>query len=227
MDLAQAHTDLQRRDTGAKFYVPPSYYEGVCSWDYCSWWTKISTPYLSQSVEKVHRTTTNKNELLREAVYIICHLRPLYEFVYGAVEISGVTGDSYTKGGPSLSSSKKGQKKVSGSNRRPQKKNKRTPNDQLSATVNSPDQSPIEVNFKRARYDRLNQYDDSSIGDGTGFEHLLIAHLGTFIGQETLDQQDAPTTKVGIPLPEAPPVVVEHSDIAVTAIILVSEMSDD
>ena len=47
MDLAQAHANLQRRDTGAKFYVPPSYYEGVCSWDYCSWWTKISTPYLS------------------------------------------------------------------------------------------------------------------------------------------------------------------------------------
>ena len=54
MDLVQAHADLQRRDTGAEFYVPPSYYEGVCSWDYCSWWTKISTPYLSQSVEKVH-----------------------------------------------------------------------------------------------------------------------------------------------------------------------------
>ncbi|KAJ8435463.1 hypothetical protein Cgig2_021096 [Carnegiea gigantea] len=29
MDLGQAHADLQRRDTVAKFYVPPSYYEGV------------------------------------------------------------------------------------------------------------------------------------------------------------------------------------------------------
>ncbi|KAJ8435461.1 LOW QUALITY PROTEIN: hypothetical protein Cgig2_021094 [Carnegiea gigantea] len=28
MDLAQAHADLERRDTGAKFYVPPSYYKG-------------------------------------------------------------------------------------------------------------------------------------------------------------------------------------------------------
>ena len=107
MDLVQAHADLQRRDTGAKFYVPHSYYEGVCSWDYCSWWTKINTPYLSQSVEKVHQITTNKNELLREAVYIIGHLRPLCEFVPGAVEISGVTGDNCTKGGPSLSSSEK------------------------------------------------------------------------------------------------------------------------
>ncbi|KAJ8427718.1 hypothetical protein Cgig2_022192 [Carnegiea gigantea] len=40
MELAQARADLQRRDTGSKFYVPPSYYEGVCSWDYCSWWIK-------------------------------------------------------------------------------------------------------------------------------------------------------------------------------------------
>ncbi|KAJ8430069.1 hypothetical protein Cgig2_028781 [Carnegiea gigantea] len=31
MDLAQANADLQRRDTRAKFYVPPSYYEGLSS----------------------------------------------------------------------------------------------------------------------------------------------------------------------------------------------------
>ncbi|KAJ8439084.1 hypothetical protein Cgig2_009227 [Carnegiea gigantea] len=29
MELAQAYADLQRRDMGAKFYVPPSYYEGI------------------------------------------------------------------------------------------------------------------------------------------------------------------------------------------------------
>ncbi|KAJ8444878.1 hypothetical protein Cgig2_029809 [Carnegiea gigantea] len=44
---------------------------------------------------------------------------------------------------------------------------------------------------------------------------------------ETLDQQDAPTRKIEIPLPEAPPVAVERSDIVVIAIIPVSEMSDD
>jgi len=63
---------------------------------------------------------------LREAVYIIGHLCPLCEFAPGAVEISGVTGDNCTKGGPSLSSSEKGKKKVSSGNRRPQKKNKKT-----------------------------------------------------------------------------------------------------
>jgi len=56
---------------------------------------------------------------------------------------------------------------------------------------------------------------------------LPIADLGTFIGHETLDQQDAPTRKIGIPLPEAPPVAVKHSHVVVTAIIHVSEMSDD
>ncbi|KAJ8434749.1 hypothetical protein Cgig2_001952 [Carnegiea gigantea] len=227
MDLAQAHADLQTWDTGVKFYVPPFYYEGVCSWDYCSWWTKISTPYLSQSDERVHQTTTNKNELLRDAVYIIGHQRPLCELVPGAVKISGVTGDNCTKEGPSLSSSKKGKKKVSSGNKRPQKKNKRTPNDQSSATPNSHDQSPIEVNFRRARYDHPNQSDDSDIGNGTGFEDLPIAGLGTFIGQETLDQQDAPTRKIGIPLLKAPPIAVERSDILVTAIIPMSKMSDD
>ncbi|KAJ8443399.1 hypothetical protein Cgig2_018832 [Carnegiea gigantea] len=152
MDLAQAYADLQRRDTEAKFYIPPSYYKGVCSWDYCRWWTKISTPYLSQSVERVHHTTTNKNELLREVVSLFLELLKFRELQVIIVP----------RGDPSLSSSEKGKKKVSSGNRRPQKKNKRTPNDQSSATANSHDQSPIEVNFKRARYDRLNPISESS-----------------------------------------------------------------
>ena len=42
-----------------------------------------------------------------------------------------------------------------------------------------------------------------------------------------MDQQDAPTRKIEIPLPVVPPVAVEHSYVVVTAIIPVSEMSDD
>jgi len=124
-------------------------------------------------------------------------MRPLCEFVPGAVEISGVTGDNCTREEPSISSSEKGKTKISSGNRRPQKKNNRTPNDQLFATANSHDQSAIEVNFKRARYDRPNQFDDSDMGDGTRFEDLPLGDLGTFIGQETLDQQDALTRKNG------------------------------
>jgi len=74
---------------------------------------------LSQSVEKVHQTTTNKQELLRETVYIIDHLRPLCEFVPEAVEVSGVMGNNCTKDKPSVSSSEKGKAKVFGSNKRP------------------------------------------------------------------------------------------------------------
>ena len=139
-------------------------------------------PYLSQSVEKLHQTIMNKNELLREVVYIIDHLCPLCEFVPRAVESFGVTGNNCTKEKALVSSSKKGKTKVSGGKKRPskKKKNKRTHNDQSPTTANSRDQSPIEVNFKRARYDRLNQSYDSDMGDGTGFEDLPITDLDTF-----------------------------------------------
>ena len=79
-------------------------------------------------------------------------------------------------------------------------------------TANSHDQSPIEVNFKRASYDRPNQFDDYDIGDGTGFEDFPIADVGSFIGHETLDQHDAPIRQVGIPLPKVPLVTVYCSN---------------
>ena len=63
--------------------------------------------------------------------------------------------------------------------------------------ANSRDQSPIEVNFKRARYVRHNHFDDFDMGDDVGFEDFLIADWDTFIEQGTLDQQDAPTKKNG------------------------------
>ena len=166
MSLTQAYAKLQRRDTGAKFYVPPSNYEVAYSWDYCSRWTKISTPYLSQSMEKVHWTTMKKKELLRETIYIIDHLRPLCEFVPKAVEISVVMGNSYAKQKSSVSSSKKGKAKVYGGNKKTQKKkNKRTLDDQSPIMANSHGQSPIEVNFKRACYDHPNHSNDSSTKD--------------------------------------------------------------
>jgi len=73
----------------------------------------------------------NKKEFLRETVYIIDHLRPLCEFIPGAVKILVVMGDSCAKEKLSISSSEKEKTKVSGGNRRPQKKkNQRTPDDQ-------------------------------------------------------------------------------------------------
>ncbi|KAJ8436146.1 hypothetical protein Cgig2_033641 [Carnegiea gigantea] len=52
-----------------------------------------------------------KNELLREAVYIIDHLCSLCEFIPRAVKVSGVTGNSCTKEKPLVSSSEKGKTK--------------------------------------------------------------------------------------------------------------------
>ena len=164
MDPAQAYADLQRRDTGAEFYIPPSYYEGVCSWDYYSWWTKTSTPYLSHSVEKVHQNTANKKEFLREVAYIIDHLRLLCEFVPGVIEISRDMSDICVKEKSSISSSKKGKTKGFGHNKRPLKKNSKKPLTNKSPTTgNSCDKSPIEVNFKRARDDRPDHSDDSDM----------------------------------------------------------------
>jgi len=60
---------------------------------------------------------------------------------------------------------------------------------------NSCDQSPIKINFKKAHYWRPDDYNDSDMGDGTGFEDFLIADLDTFTEQETLNQQNVPTKK--------------------------------
>ena len=126
---------------------------------------------------------------MREAVYIVDHLRLVYEFIPRDIEILGVTGNRSTKEKPSVSSSKKGKTKVSEGNKRPQKKkNKRTSNDQSPAMENSRVQSSIEVSFNRAHYDCPTQFDDSNVGDGTGFEDLPIMDLDTFAGQGTLNQ---------------------------------------
>jgi len=49
-DLARAVATLYKRDTGAKFFIPNVYFEGLCIWSYCNWWVRSNTPYLSQSV---------------------------------------------------------------------------------------------------------------------------------------------------------------------------------
>jgi len=88
-------------------------------------------------------------------------------------------------------------------------------------------QSPIEVNFKRARNDWPTQSDDFDVGDGAGFEDLPIMDLNTFTEQGTLNQQVAPTEKVGVSLHEAPPAKVEHPDAVVAAIFPMPDTSDD
>jgi len=50
MDLTRAVATLYKRDIGAKFFIPNVYFEGLCTWSYCNWWVRFSTPYLSQSV---------------------------------------------------------------------------------------------------------------------------------------------------------------------------------
>jgi len=144
-------------------------------------------------VEKVHQTTTNKKELLREAVYIIDHLPPLCEFVPGVIEISRDMSDNSTKEKSSVPSSEKGKAKIFGDNIRPLKKGSKRPSTDKPPTIGtSCDKSPVEVNFKRAHYDRPDHLDDSDMGDVAGFEDLPVADLDAFTEQETINQQGAP-----------------------------------
>ena len=108
-----------------------------------------------------------------------------------------------------------------------EKKSKRNPHDQSPTMENSRDQSPIEIHFKKARYERPDHSDDSDMGDGTGFEDLPITDLDTFTKQKTLNQQDAPKEKIEAPLHEAPLAAVQHPDVVVAAIIPIPDTSDE
>ena len=122
----------------------------------------------------------NKNELLKETTCITNHLPLLCEFVLRAIEISGMMGENCAKKRPSILSSEKGKSKVSRGNKRPRKSRiKGTPNYQTPTIANSHDQSPIEVNFKRAHYDYPNHSDDSNMRDVTRFEDFPIMDLDT------------------------------------------------
>jgi len=65
------------------------------------------------------------------------------------------------------------------------------------------------------------------MGNGIGFEDLPSADLDTCTEQGTLNQRDAPTEKIEVPLYEAPLIAIEHPDVVVTAIIPMPDTSDD
>ena len=43
-DLAKAQFKLLRTDTGSRFYIPRSSYEGMCTWTYYRWWMSACAP---------------------------------------------------------------------------------------------------------------------------------------------------------------------------------------
>ncbi|KAJ8439010.1 hypothetical protein Cgig2_028456 [Carnegiea gigantea] len=75
MDLAQAHADLQRQDTGVKFYVPPSYYEGED-------WVQES---ILKGVEVIIDIISNHSSA-REFTIEICWLSSKIEEIFDVVE---------------------------------------------------------------------------------------------------------------------------------------------
>jgi len=71
IDIAQVVATFYKRDTGAKFYIPNVYFEGLCTWSYCNWWVRSSTLYLSQSIQKIHQIIVNDKLFLRDQIFII------------------------------------------------------------------------------------------------------------------------------------------------------------
>ncbi|KAJ8431943.1 LOW QUALITY PROTEIN: hypothetical protein Cgig2_000002 [Carnegiea gigantea] len=75
IDLAQANVDLQRRDTGAKFYVPPSYYEGED-------WARES---ILKRLEAIIGIISNHGSA-KDFIIKICWLSSKIEEIFGVVE---------------------------------------------------------------------------------------------------------------------------------------------
>jgi len=97
MDLAQAVATLYRHDAGAKLYITNVYLEGLCPWSYCNWWVRSSTPYLSQSVQKIHQIIINYKAIITEQIFIIDCLRPNPQSIGGPIEISEMVGNKSPK----------------------------------------------------------------------------------------------------------------------------------
>lgn len=66
-DLARAQSTLLQTNTGVRFYIPRSTYEGVCTYTYCRWWMRACTPYLGLSVSNVYLTLTKRPLERRQA----------------------------------------------------------------------------------------------------------------------------------------------------------------
>ncbi|KAJ8421595.1 hypothetical protein Cgig2_020963 [Carnegiea gigantea] len=100
MDLAQAVATLYRDGTGAKLYIPNVYLKGLCTWNYYNWWARSSTPYLSQSVQKIHQVIVNYKAILTEQIFIIDCLRLNPQSIGGPVRISKIVGNKSPKAQP-------------------------------------------------------------------------------------------------------------------------------
>jgi len=65
------------------------------------------------------------------------------------------------------------------------------------------------------------------VGDGAGFEDLSIADLDKFNEERNLNQRDAPTETIEVPLHEMPLAAIKHSDAVNTAIVPMPSTPDD
>lgn len=74
-DLANAQHVLLQTDTGTRFYIPRSTYNGACTWTYCRWWMRACAPYLGRSVSNVYLTLTKRPLERRDDIFVIRSIR--------------------------------------------------------------------------------------------------------------------------------------------------------
>jgi len=202
MELAQTVATLYRCDTGAKFFSPNVYFEGLCTWSYYNWWVRSSTPYLSQSMQKIHQITVTDKAILREQVFIIDHLHPNPKSVSGPVRISEMVGNKSPRAkstkvspkGKSYGGSFKGQSisvsvkgKSAGASSKKGKEKVFTAEHKSQMQKRSfREWSPSNINFKRVHHDCPDHSDDSDAGNDIGFKDLPMPNFQ----EKTLYPQD-------------------------------------
>lgn len=74
-DLARAQRALLMAETGSRFYIPRSTYNGACTWRYCRWWMRACAPYLGRSVTSVYLALKKRPLEKKNHVFVIRSLR--------------------------------------------------------------------------------------------------------------------------------------------------------
>lgn len=86
-DIARCYARLFSKQSGITYSIPASPNQGLCTWSFCTWWARISFPYLSQSLYKVQVTLTKDKTPLREDVYVITDMRGIVDGLRGSVKL--------------------------------------------------------------------------------------------------------------------------------------------
>lgn len=95
-DLARAQRIFLRADTGSRFYIPRSTYNGTCTWRYCRWWMRACAPYLGRSVSNVYMTLKKRPLEKKSHVFLIKSLRAISQNLQKEVLLADIVKEKRT-----------------------------------------------------------------------------------------------------------------------------------